>query len=104
VTHLYIYYRCGVDVKLVTVRRKHYLPNALCNIGSIDPLVASRYNVPQAYKQNLSCPHKAYWRTAMELKMESYEAIPVWNLVSIKAVSKPCRPGRGSSGSSGSST
>jgi hypothetical protein len=53
---------------------------------TIDPLVASRYNVPQTYKQYLSCPHKAYWRTAMELKMESYEAIPVWNLVSIKAV------------------
>ena len=34
VTYLYIYYRCGVDGKLVTVRRKHYLPNALCNIGS----------------------------------------------------------------------
>ena len=33
-TYLYIYYRCGVDGKLVTVRRKHYLPNALCNIGS----------------------------------------------------------------------
>jgi hypothetical protein len=53
---------------------------------TINPLVASRYNVPQTYKQYLSCPHKAYWRTAMELKMESYEAIPVWNLVSIKAV------------------
>ena len=37
------------------MRRKHYLPNALCNIGSIDPLVASRYNVPQTYKQYLSC-------------------------------------------------
>jgi hypothetical protein len=53
---------------------------------TIDPLMASRYNVPQTYKQYLSCPHKAYWRTAMELKMESYEAIPVWNMVSIKAV------------------
>ena len=46
---------------------------------TIDPLVASRYNVPQTFKQYLMCPHKAYWRTAMELKMESYEAIPVWN-------------------------
>ena len=34
VTHLYVYYRCGVDGKIPTVRRKHYLPRALCNIGS----------------------------------------------------------------------
>ena len=29
-----MYYRCGVDGKIPTVRRKHYLPQALCNIGS----------------------------------------------------------------------
>ena len=58
---------------------------------TIDPLVASRHNVPQTFKQYLMCPHRAYWRTAMELKMESYEAIPVWNVVSIKTVPRGTR-------------
>lgn len=34
VTHYHAYYRCGVDGKIPTLRRKHYLPEALCNIGS----------------------------------------------------------------------
>ena len=58
---------------------------------TIDPNLASRYNVPQNFKQYKMCPHRAFWRTAMELKMESYEAIPVWNVVSIKTVPRSVR-------------
>ena len=58
---------------------------------TIDPNLASRYNVPQTYKQYKLSPHKAYWRTAMELKMEAYETIPVWNVVSIKSVPRSVR-------------
>ena len=36
-------------------------------------------------------PHKAFWRTAMELKMEAYEAVPVWTVVSIKKVPRSTR-------------
>ena len=58
---------------------------------TIDPNLASRYDVPQTYKQYKLSPHKAYWRTAMELKMEAYEAVPVWTMVSIKTVPRGTR-------------
>ena len=58
---------------------------------TIDPNLASRYDVPQTYKQYKLSPHKAYWRTAMELKMEAYEAVPVWTVVSIKTVPRSTR-------------
>ncbi|KOO34385.1 hypothetical protein Ctob_016321, partial [Chrysochromulina tobinii] len=58
---------------------------------TIDPNLASRYDVPQTYKQYKLSPHKAYWRTAMELKMEAYEAVPVWKMVSIKTVPRSTR-------------
>ena len=58
---------------------------------TIDPNLASRYDVPQTYKQYKLSPHKAYWRTAMELKMEAYEAVPVWKVVSIKTVPRSTR-------------
>ncbi len=43
---------------------------------TIDPNLASRYDVSQTYKQYKMSPHKEFWRTAMELKMEAYEAVP----------------------------
>ena len=58
---------------------------------TIDPNLASRYDVPQTYKQYKMSPHKAFWRTAMELKMEAYEAVPVWTVVSIKKVPRSTR-------------
>ena len=33
-TFVYVYYRCGSNGRVATLRRKHYLADALCNIGS----------------------------------------------------------------------
>ncbi len=53
---------------------------------TIDPNLASRYDVPQTYKQYRLSPHKAYWRTAMELKMEAYEAVPKYESLAVVAL------------------
>ena len=34
-TNWHAYYRCGANgVRIPTIRKKHYMPSALCNIGS----------------------------------------------------------------------
>jgi hypothetical protein len=58
---------------------------------TIEPNEASRWHEPKTHKQYLLSPHRAHWRTGMELKMEQYESVPTWTLVDIRTVPKSTR-------------
>ena len=58
---------------------------------TISPNEATRWHLPKTHKEYLQSPHRAQWRTGMELKMEKYEAVPTWTLVDIKTVPRGTR-------------
>ena len=58
---------------------------------TVSPNEADRWHLPKSHKEYLQSPFRANWRTAMELKMEKYEAVPTWSLVDIKSVPRGTR-------------
>ena len=51
-----------------------------------DPANAPKWSTPKHFADYLVSPQRALWRTAMEAKMEAYEAVPVFELVAIEDV------------------
>ena len=52
----------------------------------LDTTKASTWHVPKTYKDYLNSPQRSLWRTAKELKMDEYKAIPLFELVCLQAV------------------
>ena len=42
----------------------------------IHPSEVDRWHLPETERDYERSPHRAYWRTAKELKMDAYEAVP----------------------------
>ena len=57
----------------------------------IAPNEADRWHLPRNEREYLQSPHRNYWRTGKEIKMEKYRSVPSWEVVSIKTVPKGTR-------------
>ena len=52
----------------------------------LDTAFSRDWHKPVTYRDYLRSPQKALWRTAMELRMDMYKAIPLFTLVSVESV------------------
>ena len=52
----------------------------------LDTSKASSWHVPKTYKDYLNSPQKSLWRTAKELKMDEYKAIPLFELMYLQTL------------------
>ena len=54
----------------------------------LDTAYSRDWHKPVTYRDYLRSPQKGLWRTAMELRMDSYQAIPLFTLVAVDDVLK----------------
>ena len=52
----------------------------------LDTAYSRDWHMPVTYRDYLRSPQKGLWRTAMELRMDSYQAIPLFTLVAVDVV------------------